>query len=275
MFLARATSRVLLSRVEIARCITNTNSNVRSYSAVSDEDKAGEAVSKQSAVSSVVSGAQPSSKLMQSLVDARVHLGHKAGVWNQKMAPYILGTRAGIHIIDLDETVFALQKALKVIRQTVAADGSILFVNTRSQFEVITRRAATACGEYFVTKKWIGGTLTNSGEVFGINRRPDVIIVLSVPVARAALREADQVCIPTIGIVDTDCDPDSLTIPIPGNDDSEEAIKLYLDYICSTIISVKEQKQKTFADPQQGKHAERRNFPDRRRNETNYQNRRR
>lgn len=156
MFLARATSRVLLSRLEIARCITNTSTNFRSYSTIPDESNAGEAEIAKSTLSAQPSsypGPQKSSKLMQSLVDARVHLGHKAGVWNQKMAPYILGsvrvfmtcclstenclyswlyspqlivlyftvsvrcsTRAGVHIIDLDETVFALQKALKVIR---------------------------------------------------------------------------------------------------------------------------------------------------------------
>lgn len=61
-------------------------------------------------------------------------------------------------------------------------------------------------------------------QVLGITRKPDLVIAMSLPVLNAALRDANQLCIPTIGIADTDCDPNSVTIAIPGNDDSEVSI---------------------------------------------------
>jgi len=177
--------------------------------------------------------------MTKAMLDARVHLGHKAHLYNPKMAPHIAGIRSGLHIIDLDHSSAAMAKALYVLRGIASNGGNVVFVNTRKQFEKMTRRAATACGSFFVTKKWLGGTFTNSKSLLGENVKPDAVVLLSLPVLSAVLKEARQMSIPTIGIVDTDCDPASVDLPIPGNDDSEEAVKLYLHLMCQTILQGK------------------------------------
>jgi ribosomal protein S2 len=76
----------------------------------------------------------------------------------------------------------------------------------------MTRRAAIACGEHFVVRKWMGGTLTNSDGVLGLSARADLVVMLSMPVLQSALRDTNQLCIPTIGITDTDCDPTKVRV---------------------------------------------------------------
>jgi len=177
--------------------------------------------------------------LVEALFDARVHLGHKPGLWNPQNEWFIEGTRGGVHMINLDITAAYTRKSLDVIRSIVEVDGTILFVNTREQDEVATRRAATACGEYFVTKKWMGGTLTNSSVTVGHTKLPDLIIMIGIPVLPVAIKEAAQMVIPTIGVVDTNCDGSGLTIQVPGNDDSPEAVALFLHLFAGEIIKTK------------------------------------
>lgn len=142
-------------------------------------------------------------------------------------------------MINLDLTAAYLRKSLDVIRSIVEAEGTILFVNTREQDEVATRRAATACGEYFVTKKWMGGTLTNSSVTVGHTKLPDLIIMMGIPVLPVAIKEAAQMVIPTIGVVDTNCDGSGLTIQVPGNDDSPEAVALFLHLFAGEVVKTK------------------------------------
>merc|ERR1740117_1101802 len=177
--------------------------------------------------------------LVDALFDARVHYGHKAGMWNPDNAWFIAGIRAGIHMIDLDVTAAHMNKALAVVRDVVSAGGMVLFVNTRTEHEELTRRTAVCCGEHFVTKKWIGGTLTNNTETIGEQLVPDLMILCGLPVLTTAIKEASQLCIPTIGIVDTNCDATGITVPIPGNDDSAAAVKLYMRLFANEIINAK------------------------------------
>jgi len=177
--------------------------------------------------------------LVDALFDARVHYGHKPGMWNPDNAWFIAGIRAGIHMIDLDVTAAHMNKALAVVRDVVSVGGMILFVNTRSEHEELTRRTAVCCGEHFVTKKWIGGTLTNNTETIGEQLVPDLMILCGLPVLTTAIKEASQLCIPTIGIVDTNCDATGITVPVPGNDDSAAAIKLYMRLFANEIINAK------------------------------------
>jgi small subunit ribosomal protein S2 len=98
---------------------------------------------------------------MRQLLEAGTHYGHHTRRWNPKMAPYIFGVRNGIHIIDLEQTVPMLYRALEVIRNTVAAGGRILFVGTKPQASEKVKEAAKKCGQYYINHRWLGGLLTN------------------------------------------------------------------------------------------------------------------
>lgn len=98
---------------------------------------------------------------MRQLLEAGVHFGHQTQRWNPRMGPYIYGARNGIHIMDLTQTVPMLDDALKVIRDTVAKGGSVLFVGTKRQAAQPIAEAAEKCAQYYMNHRWLGGTLTN------------------------------------------------------------------------------------------------------------------
>lgn len=98
---------------------------------------------------------------MRELIEAGVHFGHKTKRWNPRMAPFIYGTRNDIHIIDLQQTVPMLYRALTAVRNTVAKNGRILFVGTKRQASEEIAAAAKRCGQYYVDNRWLGGMLTN------------------------------------------------------------------------------------------------------------------
>jgi len=98
---------------------------------------------------------------MRDLLDAGVHFGHRKNFWNPKMARYIYGVRNGIHILDLDQTLPMLKKALKVVKDVAAKNGKILFVGTKPQAADLVEQAATKCGQFFVNSRWLGGMVTN------------------------------------------------------------------------------------------------------------------
>lgn len=98
---------------------------------------------------------------MKALLEAGVHFGHQTRRWNPKMKRYIFGTRNGIHIIDLQQTLFMLEKACAFVRDLVGSGKSILFVGTKRQAnETITEEAARV-GSFYVSSRWLGGTFTN------------------------------------------------------------------------------------------------------------------
>ena len=98
---------------------------------------------------------------MRQLLEAGVHYGHQTARWNPRMAEYIYGDRNGIHILDLTQTVPMLDQALKVVRDTVAKGGRILFVGTKRQAQKPIAEAAENCAQYYMNHRWLGGTLTN------------------------------------------------------------------------------------------------------------------
>lgn len=98
---------------------------------------------------------------MQELLEAGVHFGHQTRRWNPKMKPYIFGKRNGIYIIDLQRTLKLSREAVEFVRN-LAADGKrLLFVGTKRQAQEAIAEEARRCGEFFVTHRWLGGTLTN------------------------------------------------------------------------------------------------------------------
>ncbi|WP_144096563.1 30S ribosomal protein S2 [Croceicoccus sediminis] len=98
---------------------------------------------------------------MQQLIEAGAHFGHQTHRWNPRMKPYIFGSRNGVHIIDLSQTVPLFQRALDFVSATTQAGGKVLFVGTKRQAQDPIREAALSCGQYFVNHRWLGGMLTN------------------------------------------------------------------------------------------------------------------
>lgn len=98
---------------------------------------------------------------MRQLLEAGVHFGHTTRRWNPRMAPYLFGQRNGIHIIDLEQTVPMLHRALAQVREVAQNRGRVLFVGTKRQATDIVKEAATRCAQNFVNHRWLGGMLTN------------------------------------------------------------------------------------------------------------------
>ena len=98
---------------------------------------------------------------MKQMLETGVHFGHQTRRWNPKMRPYIFGARNGIHIIDLQQTVRLFQTAHDFISETVAKGGKVIFIGTKRQAQESVKQEAARSGQFFVTNRWMGGTLTN------------------------------------------------------------------------------------------------------------------
>ena len=117
---------------------------------------------------------------MRQLLEAGVHYGHQTARWNPKMGEYIYGDRNGIHILDLTQTVPMLDAALKVVRDTVAKGGRILFVGTKRQAQKPIAEAAERCAQFYMNHRWLGGTLTNWKTIsLSINRLKQIDEILA------------------------------------------------------------------------------------------------
>ena len=98
---------------------------------------------------------------MKALLETGVHFGHRTRRWNPKMKPFIFTERNGIHIIDLQQTIAALEAAYNHIRDTAANGGTVLFVGTKRQAQETIAKEAARANVPNVTYRWLGGTLTN------------------------------------------------------------------------------------------------------------------
>jgi small subunit ribosomal protein S2 len=103
---------------------------------------------------------------MKALLESGVHFGHRTNKWEPRMKPYIFTERNGIHIIDLQQTVKCLNNAYNVVRDTVSAGGTVLFVGTKRQAQETVREEAVRAGMPYVTERWLGGMLTNWSTMF-------------------------------------------------------------------------------------------------------------
>jgi small subunit ribosomal protein S2 len=98
---------------------------------------------------------------MKALLESGVHFGHRTNKWNPSMRPYIFTERNGIHIIDLQQTVKAINTAYSLVRDTVSNGGTVLFIGTKRQAQETIKDEAIRCGMPYVTERWLGGMLTN------------------------------------------------------------------------------------------------------------------
>jgi len=108
---------------------------------------------------------------LRQLLEAGVHFGHHTRRWNPAMGPYIFGIRNQVHILDLQQTVPMLDRALRALRDVTAAGGRVLFVGTKRAAAEYIADSATRCGQYYVNHRWLGGMLTNWKTITGSIKR--------------------------------------------------------------------------------------------------------
>jgi small subunit ribosomal protein S2 len=206
------------------------------------------------------------------------------------MKKYIFDARNGIHIIDLSKTMGQLEAACNFLEQTVSKGGKVLFVGTKKQAQQAVREAAEACGQPFVTERWLGGTLTNlktikrslgrlkhieqletDGSINGyvkqeqsslrremarlvknlggirtLDQNPDAVFIVDIKREHNAVAEARRLKIPIVALVDTNCDPDIVDLPIAGNDDAIRSVRLILNTVVQAITRAKMEYEAKF-----------------------------
>jgi len=112
-------------------------------------------------VSETQESREPVEVTLKTLLEAGAHFGHQTSRWNPAMAPYIYGSRNGIHIINLPKTVQAWSRAKAAVQEVAAQGGSFLFVGTKKQAQEAIMEEAVRGKSYFVADRWLGGMLTN------------------------------------------------------------------------------------------------------------------
>ena len=185
------------------------------------------------------------------LLANQTHLGHATSLWHPGNSSYIFGVREGIHIISLDTTFAYLRRAAKVVKEVARRGGIILFVGTRKGWDEIVVNSAKMAGGCHIFDRWTPGSLTNGQQILancavrivdstdkpleqfdallrGDKQvlRPDLVICLNPIENEVCLHECGLYNVPTIGVVDTDCNPSWVTYPIPANDDSLRSVGL-------------------------------------------------
>ena len=224
---------------------------------------------------------------MKMLLEAGVHFGHQTRRWNPRMKQYIFTQRNAIHIIDLQQTMGLLHQAAKFITDTVAQGQKVLFVGTKKQAQDAIESEAKRSGSFYVTQRWLGGTLTNfsiirsrvdhmvrlrerqeSGQfqvlpkkealklddeliklgkyflgIEGMVSLPGAIFIVDIGKERIAVAEAQRVGLPIVGLVDSDCDPQLVHHPIPGNDDAIRSVRLMCSHMASAVLEGELQRE--------------------------------
>ncbi|TRY78672.1 hypothetical protein TCAL_11595 [Tigriopus californicus] len=187
---------------------------------------------------------------LRDLFQSRVHLGHVHRALNPSMAPFVYGHRFDTSIIDLNQTRHLLHRALNFLAHMSARGGIVLFVGRQPHLTHMIEKTAIEAGEYAHCRQWSTHLFCSPHNTFdGEVRLPDVVIVVHSKdgvkyTDHGAITHSAKVGIPTIGIVDTDCNPNIITYPIPGNDDSPSAVQLYLRLFKEAILLGKAYRQK-------------------------------
>ena len=217
------------------------------------------------------------------LLSAGVHFGHQKRHWNPQMSRYIFGTRKRIHIIDIRQTLDALNEAVAKVAEAAATNKKILFVGTKLAATKIIKEQAKKAQVSYINHRWLGGTLTNYktinasinaynnllrkreegvfkkftkkealkmtvkmdklersiGGIREMSGYPDLMFIVDVNYEDIAVKEAQKLGIPVIGIVDTNSNPKGINCVIPGNDDAMSSISLITTALTEAIITAK------------------------------------
>lgn len=218
---------------------------------------------------------------MKQLLEAGCHFGHPTRKWNPKMKKYIFTARNDIHILNLEDTSKQIDEAYVFIKEKVLAGANVLFVGTKKG-EIVKQEAERA-NMFYVSSRWLGGTLTNfstirkridrmnklnqmetlgdfdllpkkeviklkaerdklAANLSGIKDMtsiPGLMIVVDPSTEHIAIQEAKRLGIPTVGIVDTNSNPEDVDVCIPANDDASGSVKLILSVLTDAILEAK------------------------------------
>ncbi len=139
----------------------STNNVSASGSVSASESRPGSHSGNQSAANRDITPRAPVEISLRSLLEAGVHFGHQTSRWNPAMSKFIYGVRNGIHVIHLPRTIESWSKAREAIIEVAARGGSILFVGTKKQAQDAVVEEARRCGAYYVSRRWLGGMMTN------------------------------------------------------------------------------------------------------------------
>jgi small subunit ribosomal protein S2 len=207
---------------------------------------------------------------MRDLLQAGAHFGHQTRFWNPKMRDYIFGARNKIHIINLEHTVPALNDALNFANNLASKKNKVLFVGTKRAASAIIRGMLTNWKTLRQSINRLKDLQTQSqdgtfakltkrealertremeklerglGGVKNMGGLPDALFVIDVDHEAIAIKEAKNLGIPVIGIVDTNSNPDNVDYVIPGNDDAIRAVTLYASAMADAILAGKEYAQ--------------------------------
>ena len=217
---------------------------------------------------------------MKSLLEAGVHFGHQKRRWNPKMDDFIFAHRNGIHIIDLQKTLYKIQEAAEFLTDIAATGKRILYVGTKKQARDTIINEAERSNSLYISNRWLGGTLTNfrtiesriqhlinletrreTGEFTLLSKKeslgydeqinrlnknligikemtemPGAMFIIDIGKEEIAVAEARRVGIPIVALVDSDCNPELIDYPIPGNDDAIRSIRLISGRMSDAII---------------------------------------
>ena len=218
---------------------------------------------------------------MKQLLEAGCHFGHPTRKWNPKMKKYIFTARNDIHILNLEDTSKQIDEAYVFIKEKVLAGANVLYVGTKKG-EIVKQEAERA-NMFYVSSRWLGGTLTNFStirkridrmnklnqmetlgdfdllpkkEVIKLKQErdklaanlsgikdmtslPGLMIIVDPSTEHIAVQEAKRLGIPTVGIVDTNSNPDDVDVCIPANDDASGSVKLILSALTDAILEAK------------------------------------
>ena len=233
---------------------------------------------------------------MKSLLEAGVHFGHQKRRWNPKMDDFIFAHRNGIHIIDLQKTLYKVQEAAAFLTDIAAAGKKILLVGTKKQAQDTIINEAERSNSLYISNRWLGGTLTNfktieariqhlinletrreTGEftllskkeslgydaqidrlnknLFGIKEMtemPGAMFIIDIGKEEIAVAEARRIGIPIVALVDSDCNPELIDYPIPGNDDAIRSIRLITGRMSDAIIEGQNRRLAEMTDAGEG-----------------------
>jgi len=208
------------------------------------------------------------------------------------MKRYIFGSRNGIYIIDLQQTLDKFREAYEFVRNLTARGEKLLFVGTKKQAQEIVASEAMRSQQFYVNQRWLGGMLTNFAtikkslerlqeyehmqdaglweslpkkEVLQLQKKidkldkllggikqmdalPSAVFIIDCKKEKIAISEAKTLGIPTVAIVDTNCDPEDIDYVIPGNDDAIRTIRLVTSRLADAAIEGMHERQVAFAD---------------------------
>jgi len=213
------------------------------------------------------------------LFESGVHFGHQVKRWHPTMAQYIYTAKNGIHIINLEKTAEKLEEASNYLHDVAKKGGKIIFVGTKKQSRDIVELEAKRCGAYYVTERWLGGTMTNIeiikksikklvnykkgreigefdkytkkerlmidreidklekkvGGLVGLNEAPVALFIVDPKREKTAIREAKNLDVKIVSLIDTNSDVREINYPIPGNDDAIKSVALVVKTLADAI----------------------------------------